>query len=720
MTLLHRPLGGGLTVDPSTTVPRDDLVTGLSAGAERVVAISAPAGYGKTTAVALWDAVDERPFVWARFGPRDDDPEVLIGRILEAIDDARPYHQPMPSGFTEESSDVAVLRLLTRVEAGGPIVLVLDGLHNVSQAGAEIIDLIVDALPQRGRIVLIGRSLGSLRLARRRLAGDVTDLGIDELVLSHIEADQLLARLGVDPARRDPLREMGDGWAAGLALLGRGNGSDPVTAYVDEEVLADLPEEAVHLLECAALLDDLSPDSLDSAIEQPDATRRLRELDRSGAVPIRRGAHDRASDLPGWRCHPLVSSVLRSRLEQRDRTEARRLHQRASLLGEQNGDVVVAVQHAMDAGDTARAANLVLGHVPRLLPSGEVDDLVDLTNRLGEGAEEAHAAAALALGWRALGVGDPPMLGRALSALAGHLPASGSPPHLTAAMATLRAMLAPDGLAGVLEDTEVARRVGDAGSNPWWAIATFAQGATYYVLDQSDRASVLFASVYPHIADSPGLGAVTLSYLALLDLDADDAPTARRRLTEASRLLDRHRLDRAMLLVPAFAIGARVAALVGQPELARTRTAQTSAMIATIDPLAPRTGLLCGLCLGEASLHLGDRAGARRYAHDAVAARRLDSSATRLNRELDQLLLRLESGDDQIGHDSDQLTPAEMRVLAYLPTHLSLQGIADELLISRNTAKSHSVAIYRKLRAAKRSEAVETARQQGILPASPT
>jgi LuxR family maltose regulon positive regulatory protein len=64
------------------------------------------------------------------------------------------------------------------------------------------------------------------------------------------------------------------------------------------------------------------------------------------------------------------------------------------------------------------------------------------------------------------------------------------------------------------------------------------------------------------------------------------------------------------------------------------------------------------------------------------------------------------------------LTPAERRVLDYLPTHLSLQEIGDELHVSRNTAKTHTVAIYRKLGVSSRREAVEVARHQGLLDAA--
>ena len=61
------------------------------------------------------------------------------------------------------------------------------------------------------------------------------------------------------------------------------------------------------------------------------------------------------------------------------------------------------------------------------------------------------------------------------------------------------------------------------------------------------------------------------------------------------------------------------------------------------------------------------------------------------------------------------LTAAELRVLAYLPTHLSLQEIADRLVVSRNTVKTHSVAVYRKLGVSSRSDAVDAARRFGYL-----
>jgi LuxR family maltose regulon positive regulatory protein len=61
------------------------------------------------------------------------------------------------------------------------------------------------------------------------------------------------------------------------------------------------------------------------------------------------------------------------------------------------------------------------------------------------------------------------------------------------------------------------------------------------------------------------------------------------------------------------------------------------------------------------------------------------------------------------------LTIAERRVLSLLPSHRSLQEIADELYLSRNTIKTHAISIYRKLGVAARSPAVDRARALGLL-----
>jgi LuxR family maltose regulon positive regulatory protein len=61
------------------------------------------------------------------------------------------------------------------------------------------------------------------------------------------------------------------------------------------------------------------------------------------------------------------------------------------------------------------------------------------------------------------------------------------------------------------------------------------------------------------------------------------------------------------------------------------------------------------------------------------------------------------------------LTPAELRVLAYLPTYLTFTEIAEDLFVSRNTVKTQAISIYRKLGVSARTPAVQVARAIGLL-----
>ena len=63
------------------------------------------------------------------------------------------------------------------------------------------------------------------------------------------------------------------------------------------------------------------------------------------------------------------------------------------------------------------------------------------------------------------------------------------------------------------------------------------------------------------------------------------------------------------------------------------------------------------------------------------------------------------------------LTPAELRLLPYLQTHLTASGIAERLFLSSHTVKAEIKSIYRKLGVSSRDDAVQTATAIGLLHA---
>jgi LuxR family maltose regulon positive regulatory protein len=66
------------------------------------------------------------------------------------------------------------------------------------------------------------------------------------------------------------------------------------------------------------------------------------------------------------------------------------------------------------------------------------------------------------------------------------------------------------------------------------------------------------------------------------------------------------------------------------------------------------------------------------------------------------------------------LTTAELRVLQFRPTHLSIPEIAKRLYLTTNTVKTQAHATYLQLDACSRSEAVDRPRALGLVAGEAT
>jgi LuxR family maltose regulon positive regulatory protein len=69
---------------------------------------------------------------------------------------------------------------------------------------------------------------------------------------------------------------------------------------------------------------------------------------------------------------------------------------------------------------------------------------------------------------------------------------------------------------------------------------------------------------------------------------------------------------------------------------------------------------------------------------------------------------------------SSGLTASELRVLAFLPFHLSYREIADRLGVKESTVKTHTVSIYGKFGVSTRAGAIEMATAVGLVAGIPS
>src|SRR4051795_10375135 len=240
-----------------------------------VVAVAAPAGYGKTTLLADWARRDGRTFAWLTLDAADDDARSLLVSLESALERALPGSAPVADTLAARRGDAhAVLARLSRrmSETEEPVVLVLDDVHRLMSTPAlDVLRKLVTALPPGAQLVLSSRTEPPLPLARLRAEGRLAEVGTAELRLTAREAGAPLRAAGLELAEDDVRRldESTEGWPAGLYLAAlalrtrdaqaEANGADRfLTDYFRLETLAGLPAREVEFLLRASVLEEMS------------------------------------------------------------------------------------------------------------------------------------------------------------------------------------------------------------------------------------------------------------------------------------------------------------------------------------------------------------------------------------------------------------------------------------------------------------------------------
>ena len=122
---------------------------------------------------------------------------------------------------------------------------------------------------------------------------------------------------------------------------------------------------------------------------------------------------------------------------------------------------------------------------------------------------------------------------------------------------------------------------------------------------------------------------------------------------------------------------------------------------------------------GDEDLHRPDVDPPRRHSArgGAAGARAAARSARAAGDRPRALARRRRTAADAAAADANRwpLTPAEIRLLHHLPTHLSFREIGKQLFVSPNTVKTQAQSVYRKFGVSSRAEAVECARAAGLL-----
>lgn len=317
-----RPSAGVVT-RPRLTARLTDLVD-----AHRVVVVAAPAGSGKTTAIAEWYARWTQPAAWLSADPLEPAVDAMTAIVASVADTGHAVPRAMEALVADtpvSQIGVALAHDLALVER--PLAVVLDDLQELHADVLAALVPVVEHAAEVVRIVVATRHDPPWPLGRWRLHGRLGEVRIDDLAFLSDETATLLPTSSDDD--RAGLLAATRGWAASLGLVralaadrtGRqpgpglaGRARDELFEFLAEQVL-DRQEPALRrLLLIASVLPVVSAPRCRAI-----AGSHLLDTDTPVSELLERAAGRNLflqpvdADEPTWRWHDLFRRFLLAR-----------------------------------------------------------------------------------------------------------------------------------------------------------------------------------------------------------------------------------------------------------------------------------------------------------------------------------------------------------------------------------------------------------------------
>ncbi|MCK0118559.1 LuxR C-terminal-related transcriptional regulator [Isoptericola sp. S6320L] len=715
------------------TVSRAALISDARVSGRRVVGVTAPAGYGKSTLLTEWATHDPRPVVWVSLDRLDDDPLSLLRVLASGFSLSRPGHDDLVAEMT--GPDVSLLgraapRLASALRAGRePILFVLDDLHEIrSPACHDVLGVVAAGIPPGSQLLTASRS-EQPHVARLRAADDAVEIVAADLVLDVAQTMQVweAARAPVSREVAATVTERTEGWPAGVyltSLVARHRdprdlsvtGAEPYIAdYLQREVFRRLTPAERRFLRRTAVLDVLSAPLCDAVLEEHSSQRRLRRLEAANAfvVPL-----DDRREL--FRYHALFREYLLTELMDAEPEIADTLRVRAAGWLAAHGSPEQAVEHLLATPDRDRCVHLVARIAMTSFQAGRIATVGRWLRTLGDDEVAGYPPLALLAGYVA-GFEGHPLEAERWAAVADAASYDGrlgdGPVSFASARAMYRALRCPDGPQQMSDDARLA-----LAAEPAWSVwrttaLTLAAEALLLVGDVAGATRHLEEAVGTANQGNADAFVYAAALLAQLDMDHDRWDDAAEHVRLALETVHEHRTGDYPTSALAQAAGARLALRLGDVDEARRRLVQGMRARAGCTYAFPSIAVRVRLYLARASWSTGDRIAVRhllREVDDVVLRRPALGVLVEQAREL-RTAVGVETSLLVGGSTGAPLTPAELRLLPYLQTHLTIKEIAGRLYVTRNTASSQIGSIYRKLGVSSRGGAVDRAVKTGLL-----
>lgn len=393
-----------------------DRIKTLNIAGRRAVIITAPAGYGKTTAVLLSLRKYRASTHWYRLDKEDSSLSVFFAGLINTLFGHDEKGSDSQRSLTSIGNILEEYPLLSAVVcqdvwscyAGGPTrYLVFDDFQNAAgnEALGETIRYLIANMPPNVHIIVISRVNTGIRTEKPALSGELALIGERDLLFSREETNMLFSDLGVEDVSKEYISEAyeyTEGWIAGITLLihtvhnlnsgGKqawGGDRQDIFRYLLGEAFAGVDKDKIHLTVPISLFSDFTCEDLTAVFQMERPSEIIEWLERSNLY-----IQKTDTDPPSYRFHSLFRDALRHILDNEfTREEITGFHLTAAGRFEKTGRYKAAIQHYLSAQDTQKAISVATAQGQILMDRGDIDAAAELVHTLPE--QYVHDNAAL-------------------------------------------------------------------------------------------------------------------------------------------------------------------------------------------------------------------------------------------------------------------------------------------------------------------------------------
>jgi LuxR family transcriptional regulator, maltose regulon positive regulatory protein len=358
------------------------------------------AGFGKSTALALFMRDEKIPGCWYSISSMDDDILPFLSYVIYSLNQEVPsfgrelsiYIETMDRYIREEELSILCSLFINEVlSIPLDITLILDDFHQIEHSYTinSWIDKLLEHIPPNLHIVISSRSRPAWRqLTKMKACGQLLEITKEDLVLTLDEMELLLTELyGLEIAAEDlnSIYEMTEGWIIALCMIAQqislnkdinslfehtSHSLQDLFEYLVMEVFSKQPPIIQQFLEQTSIFEEIEEEICDEVIGIRGASGMLEQLKERNLFIQKVGTKH-------YRYHALFKEFLESEFQKNHPSNYGLLHERCARFYEKKKLWEEALFHYKKIKHYKAIASILQENGTMMLEGGKLESLHD-------------------------------------------------------------------------------------------------------------------------------------------------------------------------------------------------------------------------------------------------------------------------------------------------------------------------------------------------------